>query len=149
MGNPIYTHDRGEAALLASFDNRLKRLENGGLLQSAVAQFRAAASLTGAWPSSTAFTTTNPNSTVLLIWNITAFSVAGTVTLTATLKVDGNTVDSTSLFFNPTNTHLTFPLGVASVTGLATGSHTAAISLSGGSSDANDKGHILVVEFPA
>lgn len=149
MGKILYTHDRDIAGLLQDFENRLKRLENGGLLKSAVPQFRYNAVITGAWPVTINFITTNPTSYVLIIWQITAFTTVGTVSMSATLTVDSTVVDTTTMFINPANQHMTFPMGVMTYKGLApSASHSATVAISGGTSNSGDSGRILVVEFP-
>lgn len=147
MAPVVYTRDADTVDRMMRLERRLTRLECGYLGPGVSVQVRAAQALTGPWPVSTSFAVTNTGSTVLVVWQTSAYTTVGGLT-TVNLNVDAVLKDSSTQYFNSTNFHMPFPMGLVSIVGLAAGNHTAQVALASGTSDANDHGHILILELP-
>lgn len=149
MPKVIYPADQGIYARVAALEERLRRVESGGVLTGAKVTVRAQnTGLVGPWPQSLAFTVANPTSTILIIWYGTGYNPSGTG-ISLLLKVDGTQVDGAGLSAtSATNEHTATGSGVVALTGLAAGSHTAQIVVGVGTSDSGDRGHIVVLELP-
>lgn len=142
-----YYYDRDMVGRVKDLEDRLKALERGGVLRPSSPKVRLNSSIAGAWPQSVSFTSTNTTSTILVLWQITAYNTA-TGAITATLQIDGTTQDTATMVTSVINTHECLPFGAAVVVGLTATSHTAQVSLTAGNSDGNDRGRILILEIP-